>query len=198
MTHERMGYLTGVKHAVVTALRDSPMNGFDSTHVGIEYPLKNGEYPYVWVEFQQKSLQSMNMMYDDAVEDAIQGRKRWEFEGTLSFMFFALLAKERDELFDAFVETVGFFDGFKDSLSSNDFIAIDVNTEVIGPGAQTASEGTPWGTDDMVYTTSATLECRGEFETSLDTTFPLIKRVDVHPRTEGEQDLPDSTDGEWH
>jgi hypothetical protein len=199
MAETPLGYKTGVKSAVVTSLQ-SAMPG---VQIGIEYPMVKGEYPYIYVEFKEDVLGSVGIGHSEigAVQE-VDGEsvrpiaRRWKFNGRLSFGFFALKAKERDVLTDSFISAVGFHDSFKDAISGNAYIPIDVNTEQINPEGDSVSPGTPWGTDDMVYYASYSLDTVGEFYTDVDSAG-IIRAVDIFPRTEDEPDLPDNTEGSW-
>jgi hypothetical protein len=199
MAEAPLGYKSGVKSAVVKALQAA----MPAANVGIEYPMVKGEYPYIYIEYTASSLGSMGIGHmevsDTEQVNGVSQRdvvRRWEFSGGLSFSFFALKAKERDTLSDEFVAAVGFNDTFRDSLKVNNYIAIDVQTEEVTPAGDSASPGTPWGTDDVVYYTSYELKTRGDFFSHSETAG-IIERIDTYPRREDEPDLPDSTHGAW-
>lgn len=200
MANERLEYLTGVKAAVVTSLRECFIEGFNGT-VGIEYPLQKGDYPYIMVEFEQTKLSNIGIGHEEHSQDELDPAKavttkRWTFAGSLKFSLFSLRAKERDELFDAVLSAVGVSDEFKIKMGENEFIAMAVDTQTVEPGPQANSTGTPWGTDDLVYYMTMGFNVLGEF-TSDVSTGGIISRVIAYPRTSDMPDLPNNDEGLW-
>ena len=206
MLGESVGYKTEVKSAVVTKLRDSISGtfpstaaGFEGVSVGIDYPMVEGMYPYVMLEFQEKSLRAIGLGHGETYEIDPDGElathfRRWKFTGSFVFSFYALRAKERDLLTDAFVKSVGFDEGFRNDLAENEYVGIMVNTQEILGGGETSGVGTPWGTDEMVYVTSYTLDVEGEFFTDIKASV-IIKRIEIYSRLEGEPDT--HSQGTW-
>lgn len=205
--NEPLGYKTGVKRAVVTTLRELFPRSFVAANelprpvnINIEYPMQEGEYPCMYVEFEETKLKRAGIGHVEHDYDSQQGSvitaRRWIFEGKVTVGFLAMKSKERDLMSDAFLKVVGFTDDFKNALSENPYIGLVINTDEVNPVGTSASPGTPWGSDEVTYYTAYQMDMFGEFFTD-ERTSGIIERVNIHPRLEGEPDLPDETEGTW-
>lgn len=176
-------YLTHLKAAVVEALRATfdgnyPDEDFRSLKVGIEYPVDQAAYPGIWVNYDDTQELTIASIGGGVEMADLDGHDvpvtRWRFGGTLSFTVTALSSLERDRLFDELVKVIGFA-RVKDSISEfrtviehNDLLAMNANFDLMRPSGDNAAPGTPWGTDEMIYEKSLSIDLIGEFVSEPD------------------------------
>lgn len=116
----------------------------------------------------------------------------------------ALSSFERDRLYDELIRTMAFtrevdqVTEFRSYVEDNDLIAANMDFDTIESRGNAASPGTPWGTDEIIYERTISMQIIGEF-ISEGTTGSLVplKRiivngslVDVLPRDYEVADLP--------
>ena len=85
------------------------------------------------------------------------------YEGRVTLLVVALSSIRRDRISDKLITTLAFAareenirgvpqaNSFLDSLESYPYVSIAVNTDVIVPGGQSITVGTPWDPDTLVY-----------------------------------------------
>jgi hypothetical protein len=184
-----------------------PTDDFKDLHVSIEFPIEEAAYPGIWVDFEPTAqLETAGIDHQEHVydEDAEAWRvvQRWRFAGWATFTCTALSSGVRDRLFDEMVKVIAFGNQdperskFRDAIENNDLIGTDFDWDQIRISGFTATPGTPWGTNDVVYEATLNMECVGEFVSmpGLDTLVPL-SGVEVVAYTEEEGDP--TTDGGW-
>ncbi len=198
-------YLAELKTLLVVALRDVfdtnyPEADFRETHVGIEWPDEEAHYPAIWVDFEPTGpLEIAGVDHHEVHTDPITGDlhqgTRWRFKGLATYTIVALKSLERDRLFDELVKTLAFGTenperaGFRRMIEDNDLIACNFSFDRITQSGTAASPGTPWGTDEIVYEVTLSMECVGEF-VSDDAAGALIALSEIvtYPYTELEGD----------
>lgn len=85
------------------------------------------------------------------------------------FTIVALSSRERDRLFDEVIRTLGFgledpaTSEFRQTLENNDLLAVNARFDEIAVGGHAAAPGTPWGTDEIIYECSVSIDLVGDF-----------------------------------
>lgn len=188
-------YLVQLKSAIVEALASAFVNhpntdfrGANKPNIGIEYPIEKQHYPGVWVQYEDTDeLTTAGIGHVEYVVDTTNHTygelTRWKFTGSVTLTIFALSSLERDRLYDEVVRTFAFgeynqsLSTFRDKIETNDLIAMNVNFDSIRPFGDTAGQGTPWQTDEMLYEKSLSFDVIGEFvgDASMRALVPLSK-----------------------
>lgn len=184
-----MSYLRTLKTGLVVALRETfdatyPEETLRDLHVSIEYPVDQQDYPSIWVDYDDSSLQTAGI---DHIEIADDGTRtlRWRFQGYATYTIAALSSLERDRIYDELVKVIAFSrssesaGAFRQYIENNDLIALNFDFDQIEPHGSNASPGTPWQTDEMIYERTIAMQVLGEFNTNIDTgtLVPLSKIV---------------------
>lgn len=170
-------YLTYLKTTLVEALKRTfdetyPDEDFREIHASIEYPVKEAEYPGIWVDYDDvDDLQIAGVDHQEYIfqDPDFMPITRWKFSGYVTYTVTALTSLERDRLYDQVVNVLAFgeFDParkrFREFIEDNDFIATNFNFDKISPKGSVAAPGTPWGTDEIIYERSISVGVIGEF-----------------------------------
>lgn len=197
-----MSYLRVLKTGLVLALQETfngsyPEEKLRELHVSIEYPIKRQEYPSIWVDFEDASLQTAGIDHHEKDEDG-NILLRWRFQGIASYTIAALSSLERDRIYDEMVKVLAFgrsseaTGAFRDFVENNDLIAMNFDFDQIEVHGNAASPGTPWETDEIIYERTMAMQVMGEFVSSVDTgnLIPLSKIV-IDARTwPSDEDAP--------
>lgn len=188
-----MSYITPTKTMLVEAVQAAfddvyPVAQFRGVRVSIEYPADKQAWPGVWIDYEDTAdLQVAGVSHvehtDPVTGFTVGPFTRWRFTGSASFTVVALTSLERDRLYDELVATIAFgrFDEirgrFRAFIESNPLVIADINYDQVGSGGAAASPGTPWGTDEIVYERTFTLELIGEFvpDPAVSTLVPLSR-----------------------
>ena len=86
-----------------------------------------------------------------------------------TFTAVALTSLERGRLFDAMISVIAFRDQhstlslFRDTIETDPLVVLQPNYHSIDQRGFSASPGTPWGTDEMIYEATIGLPVEGEF-----------------------------------
>jgi hypothetical protein len=186
-------YRTHLKTAVTVALQagfaavaDPDFSGDNAPLVSVEFPVQQSAYPGVWVQYADNaeiSIAGIGHVESAVVGGALTQCSRWKFSGSVSLTVVALTSLQRDRLFDLFVEIFisskfnPALAAFRAQIEQNPFIAMNANFDDLQPFGDSAGQGTPWGTDEVVYETSASFDVIGEFLTDVHTgsLLPLSK-----------------------
>lgn len=173
-------YLTPLKTAVVEALRDTfntnnyPNADFQSVNISVEYPVEKSMYPNLWVTYEdtaELSIASIGHLETswNPTTQTYTSVNRWRFQGTITITSAALSSLERDRLYDEVVRTFAFggqnvaLSVFREKIENNDFIGMNFNFDDLQPSGDNAAMGTPWGTEEMIYEKSLSMDLIGEF-----------------------------------
>jgi len=210
------GIIETIKRAIVTAVReaftDTGMTiltaASDGTttpdtptvYVDLEYPVKEVQYPGVWVQFSITSLKragidhEVSIREDDGTWSLIQ---EWEVQGRVTLTLVALKNKDRDRLSDTIVAMIAFSRapnpvltntdedtkerrGLKTALVNNPYVAMTLMTDVLYSSGQQTTQGTPWQGDILAYEDGWSFDLLGSFNAVFrrDGTYTL-RRVEV-------------------
>ena len=184
---------------------------FRNLPVSLEFPVKVQSVPAVWVDLDPIGpLRPVGVGHvEDAAATAPGGgpgflrTTRWSFAANIVYTIVTMSSLERDLLFDEIVGIMAFgqFDAqrgeFRNTIENDPLISMQVNFGTIDQRGFSASPGTPWGTTDMMYECSISMQCQGEFVNAPGTTVLIpISAVTVIPWVEGLETDP-TTDGGW-
>lgn len=171
-------YLVETTTLLVKAMRtafdnDFPTADFRNTPIEIEYPVLSQQYPSIWADFQPVgTLSPVGIGQIESVAAQGGGVKlvhRWSFAGYATFTAVALTSLERSRLFDAMIAVVAFRDqnpaygAFRTTIEQDPLIILQPNYHEIDQRGFSASPGTPWGTEEMMYEATIAIPVIGEF-----------------------------------
>ncbi len=190
-----MSYLRALKTTLVIALKQTfdgnyPDERLQNLHVSIEYPIEPQEYPGIWVDFEETSLQTAGVGHFEYDDD---GRKylRWRYAGAVSYTIAAFSSLERDRIYDEMVKVLAFgrssdsLGAFRDYVEDNPFIAINFNLDEIEVHGTAATPGTPWETDEIIYERTVVMQVIGEFVSDVSTgDLGTLSKIIIDARTE--------------
>lgn len=205
------GYLIGLKTMVVDGLKqvfdaEFPDPDFRNIVISLEYPVLEHNFPSVWVDYEDvQDLQTAGIGHHEWSEPAADGSQRklqrWRYGGFVTLTVVAFTALERDRLCDWLIAVLAFGDEeaetseFRQYVTANEFIAADLDWDRIKITATAANQGTPWGTDDMLYERTLALSIWGEFVSDgIGRPLVPLSEVNIYPRVDGVE--PDLTDGD--
>jgi hypothetical protein len=190
-------YLAEITTLLTTALQetfdnDYPVPEFRNLNISPEYPMKREQYPAIWVDFEPAgTLHSGGIgqiLWTPPIDGLSSPYKIWMFQGHASYTAVALSSLERDRLFDELVKTLAFggldpaHSVYRKTIESNDLIATNIDFDNINQSNRSATSGTPWGTDDILYEITADVQCIGEFKSDPATAeFVILESVDFIP-----------------
>lgn len=187
-------YLVAVKTVITKAMQrafddNAPEPDFANLHVSIEYPIDSHNYPSIWVDFDPTGdLRIAGIGHTEGLieSDPLSSNMyRWRFQGTATFTVVAFTSLERDRLYDAVIKVLAFGDSkdnlgrFRSYLESNSLIAMNANFDKISQSGFSTAQGTPWGTDEMMYEATLSMEIIGEFVVSNDASLIPLSEVNL-------------------
>jgi hypothetical protein len=170
--------------AVNTLLMEALQNTFDAEYptadfrglwVSMEYPADRANYPGIWVDFETTAdLQIAGIGHTEYTvpEGRFNVRRkttRWRFAGMATFTVAAMTSLERARLADELVRVLAFgsedpaTSDFRSYIEHNDLIATQMQWDKFSLNGKAETPGTPWGTDDVIYEITVTVDCQGEF-----------------------------------
>lgn len=191
------------------AAADYPSVDFRGLHVSIEFPDKAQSYPGIWVDYEPTSVSIIGVDHRETVDSTLYpGLKseftRWAFKGSVTYTMVAFSSLERDRLHDEVLGVIAFGrenaarSTLRTVLESNEFVALDCDWDTVTTGGMSAQQGTPWGTDDIIYEATLSLRVVGDFVSGANeqgaTLLPLTA-ITVYPRVAGTADVP--AGGAW-
>lgn len=176
-------YLVPLKTAVVEALRSVftttyPVADFREVNVSIEFPVKQADYPLLWVQYEDTDdlvtagighVEYLSNEDDDGNAVSFTPVHRWKFRGTVTITIGALSSLERDRLYDELVKVFAFgrehvnLRVFRDKIEQNDLIGMNANFDDLRSFGDSSAFGTPWNTDEPIYEKSISFDLQGEF-----------------------------------
>lgn len=186
-----------------------PEEDFRDLWVSLDYPAEEANYPGIWINYMPTSpLQVSGIGHrnytDPAADGSVRGFTKWRFGGTVSFTCVAMSSFERYRLVDSLVEVLAFgkdnptLSEFQATLDRNDLIGLQMQWDQFLVGAPDESQGTPWGTDDILYEMTVSVDCQGEFASdALGATLVPLSGVIVtdYAPGEGPADLGQASPG---
>jgi hypothetical protein len=195
-------YLTHLKAMIVGAIKTTfddqyPVSQFRDVWSSIEYPIQKQNYPGVWVDYEDaRKLEIAGIAHQ---ETDPEGRPftRWKFGGYATFTVVAFSSLERDTLYDELVRVIAFgrqnaaTSRFRTFIETNDLIACNFDFDTIQPGSNAAAPGTPWGSDEIIYEKSFSMQAIGEFTVDPeDGVIVPLSAIIVTGRQGGTEDDP--------
>ncbi|AON96886.1 hypothetical protein BI081_gp221 [Mycobacterium phage Tonenili] len=186
------GVIETVKRAVMLALRDAitstTLNGMvngSEVNVDMEYPMKQEQYPGIWVQFSFSKLLNSGIGHELLLKTVEGDDINWEpvrelqFEGRVSLTIVALTSLARDRLADGVVSTLIFarppeyvltkpdrdtkqYRQLIDKLAKNPYVSMTLNHDEVIPGGQSTQVGVPWDPDLPVYEDTYSFDILGQ------------------------------------
>lgn len=203
--YDELGWMARTLIVLTKAVRDVfddayPVADFQGAklYVGTEYPRDETHFPGVWVDFeptgelQTAGIGHIEYMTDDAGTHPL---KRWTFQGYATFTVVSLSSFERARLLDELVKIMAFGDldaernQFRSVIASNDYLGMNFDFDQVGIMGKSEMQGTPWGSDDIVYEITLRMECLGEFVSDISSaTLVPLSEVRLYPYSTAESD----------
>lgn len=176
--------------------------------MSLEYPVQPQEYPSIWIDFEPLgNLSIVGIGHDEYVDTGVISQShtlyRWRFAGHLSFTAVAMSSLERDRLVDSLISVFAFsrsngLTRFRQVIEGGELIALNADFDQVEMRGFSASAGTPWGTDEMMYEGTVVIEIAGEFVNTDDTVLYSLANINVIEWTVGwDEDPTDDSDGVW-
>lgn len=185
-----------------------PVPEFRNIHVSPEFPLVREDYPAIWVDFEPTGpVQTAGIdsfLYTEPDEnDVVHAYKKWLFRGYATYTCMALSVYERDRIFDEVVKMIAFaqlnpqYFIYRETIENNQWIAAQVDFDQVQQRGKSATSGTPWGSDDILYEITSAHAVIGEFISDPSTgEFVLldeVKFVTTEETPEGDPSGPVNT-----
>lgn len=175
---------------------DYPEANFRNISVSLEYPAAKERYPGVWVDFTPtQPVQSAGINHVEFIRDesgAVRQTTKFRYAGTIQMTCVALTSLERDRLVDEVLKVLGFGllnpqrSAFRTMLTANDLIACDPQWDKFAIGGKGEEQGTPWGTDEIVYEQTVSMDCTGDFYPDPDTLVLVpLSKIETFPYVQG-------------
>lgn len=202
------GLIQSVKSATVLALRDALSNitladSDQAINISLEYPLEPLNYPSIFVQFSVSKLNRSGVGHEVQVQDPDTQEwsfiQEWTFMGRITLQILALSSVDRDQLADSVISSLAFarppellltkpqadtkqHRGLITALDENPYVAMALQLDVILPGGQTVSQGTPFAENWLTYEDSYSFDLVGQFnlQYSHDGMYTLA-RIDASP-----------------
>jgi hypothetical protein len=189
----------------------NPLYTPDETHFSLkdipvltEYPMTEANYPGLWVNYtMQGDLKNVGIGHVEYVLDDEAGGfrevYRWHFGGFVELTIGALSNLERALLFDELTRIIAVArvdennEGvLRETIERNDLIGMSVIWESLTVSGFGESQGTPWGSDDVLYEATITLTTEGVLDPRTGVLVPLREvRYDISLDDSGASpDLP--------
>jgi len=191
-------YLTHLKTMLAQALRLTfdahyPVQALRSLKVDIEFPLRPQDYPSIWVDFEPtgdlETIGIDHVEYQDVTGGA-EAYSRWRYQGNATFTVAAMSSLERDTIVDELIRVFAIARGnpaispLRTYVEDNPLIAANMDFDTIGMRGFSASPGTPWQTDEVIYEATLSKEVIGEFlVANLSGVFVPISEIKVSEYT---------------
>jgi hypothetical protein len=197
-------YLRYLTTAVLEALKvtfdvEYPNVKFRDINISLEYPVKQQNYPGIWVGYEDASPLAIAGIAHREIDPDGKPYTRWKFAGHVTYTVVAFTSQERDELYDELVRTIAFgaqstvTSQFRRAIESNDFIGMNFDFDTLQPSGAAAAPGTPWGSDEIIYERTISQQAIGEFvvDPATGALLPLSEII-VTARTGGTEDDPEN------
>lgn len=152
--------VTPTKKLIIQALRATftsmyPNTKLASMNIDMEYPYLVEHYPGIWVRFSPSKIQASGLEPVQSSDDELFSV--WYYEGIVSFTIIALTSLERDLISDGIIEAYAFAarmpsaSPFYTTIQASDLINMTLQSDILTPGGQTETVGTPWDDDKIAY-----------------------------------------------
>lgn len=173
-----------------------------------EYPMAEVDYPSIWVNYSmQGDVKNVGIGHVEHYDTDTGTAEvlRWHFGGLAEITVAAMSNLERALLLDELLKTVAIAridenqEGIlRSTVERNDLIGQTVTWESVTVSGFGEMQGTPWGTDDVIYEATVSLVTTGEVV--LDPrTGELVRLSDVilTPLLDGDPTLPTPGQSGW-
>lgn len=180
---------------VLTYPETDPQGGQQPVFASLDYPVEPTAYPALWVTYAPAQLQTAGISYTET-DGSGNFYARWRFSGTVSFTCAALSNNERDLLYDQLVSVLAFASQsnvpspFRAFVENSPLIESTWSFDSLETSGHAEAPGTPWGTDEVIYEDTLSIQVTGEF-TSDPVSLALINLRDI--RVTGVPVLPSGT-----
>lgn len=178
-----------------------PVPEFRNLRVSLDYPYRTEDFPSIWVDWEPSgALERAGIDHHEVSavnpDDGTRRRfTRWNFAGQATFTVVALSSFERARLTDEMVRTICFggerssTSDFRTVIESNDLVNIQMDFDHLDVGGFSATPGTSWGTEEIIYESTLRVTTQGDFVADAET-FTLIplSQVALYPYAEGQPD----------
>lgn len=180
---------------------EHPNPGLRDITVSPEYPSQTARYPALWVQVTPTvALENVGVGHVEYAvsEQSSEVREvhRWRFGANAEITVVALTNLERAALVDAVATTIAYSrtDGslgdFRRYIEDNDLVGLTAVWESFTLTGANETQGTPWGSDEIVYEMSLVLELDGEVAFSpSDRTLVPLSQVRIYDRLDTEPDI---------
>lgn len=173
------GFMRVIKTGSVDALRQAfqlsypeqdAAGGTQFPSVSMDYPVAQGAYPGIWVDFEVSLLQTAGVDYTEMLADGTI-LTRWRFQGYFVATIVALNSNECDGIYDQLVALTAYAaqsqypSVFREVIDANGLVTTTWSYDTVEGRGQSAAPGTPWGTDEIIYERGLALRVIGEFVT---------------------------------
>jgi hypothetical protein len=207
-------YITSLKTILQETMEQTynqsyPESDFRGLNVSIEYPMKQEDYPGIWVDFTpSRPIQSAGINHVEYTSLDGNGQRRrstvFTYGGSIQYTCVALTSVERDRLVDEVVKILAFGllnperSIYREKLLSNDLIAIDPQWDRFDAGGKAENQGTPWGTEEIVYEMTVGMDATGTFYVDQqDVTLVPLSAIKVYEWVQGQTPPPETAGGGW-
>lgn len=207
--------ITPTKKLVIQALRATftsmyPDTKLASMNIDLEYPYLVDHYPGIWVRFSPSKIQASGLSLTQTSVNNDEIFSVWYFEGTVSFTIIALTSLERDLISDGVIEAYAFAaqmpsaSPFYATIQSSDLINMTLQSDILSPGGQSETIGTPWDDDKIAYEDRYSFQVVGQVRSRVQPgvvftnlseiqTFSTLTNVDGAP----DNSIDDDGNGTW-
>jgi hypothetical protein len=181
-------------HVITSGLRNvfgpsyTSMDGnpdFANLHCSIEYPIDPQDYPGIWVDFEPEGELSRGGI-DDINSYLTNGDTTltplylWRAQGWATYTLAALTSLQRARLHDEIVRVFAFGSdptvaAFRETIEDNNFLAMNMDFDRIAERGASATPGTPWGSEEIIYEVTLAMQCVIEFYSTAnkDKLYPI-------------------------
>lgn len=198
--------ITPTKKLIIRALRATftamyPNDKMSSINIDMEYPYKEEHYPGIWVKFSPHKIQASGI--DPTRHASNEIYSVWHYEGTVSFVIIALSSKERDLISDGIIEAYAFaymmpsVSPFYTTINTSNLINMSLQSDILSPGGQTETIGTPWDDDKIAYEDRYSFEVIGQVRSRIQpgVTFTTLSGIQVASSLTNVVGAPDNSIG---
>lgn len=167
----------------------------------LDFPAEEVDYPALWLNFtMQGDVKNVGIGHVEYTSDTEGLREvyRWHFGGLVEITIGAMSNLERALMLDELTTAIAVarvdknYQGtLREYVDRNDLLGLNVTWESFTISGFAESEGTPWGTDDVIYEATATLMIEGEVVLDPGTGLLVpLEAVIVTPQRVDEGPLP--------
>lgn len=185
-----------------------PVEELRGIPVHTDYPLSQTDYPGLWVNYSmQGEMKNVGIGHEEFIRDASGWRRvyRWHFGGLVEVTIGAMGNLERALLIDEITKAIAISridenpEGvLRETVERSDLVGQIVTWESINLGAFGEAQGTPWGTDDVIYEATLSLVTSGEVVLDPQTSALVpLSSVITKALLEGDPDLPVPGQNGW-